>query len=221
MIRICRRVLCIVLVMEHRRFRRAALASLPILPVERPVLDRFGNVLGLDLLAGAKVGDGARDLENPVMRPGREGQAPDGHFQGAFGGGGFQRAQLAQTPWRQAGLDETAFRLAGARGQDPLAHLGGCGAGLLPAHLLVSHGRHFDVQVDAIEQRPADFAEVALNDAAGATAFVRRIAKISTWTPVQISTELEHEPRGPADGPWRLGPQVKQTVFLRGMALGK
>jgi hypothetical protein len=56
------------------------------------------------------------------------------------------------------------------------------------------------VQVDAIEQRPADFAEVTLNDAAGATAFVGRIAKISTWTPVQTSTELGYEPRVPAGG---------------------
>jgi hypothetical protein len=59
------------------------------------------------------------------------------------------------------------------------------------------------VQVDPIEQRPADFAEVTLNDAAGATAFVGRIAKVSTRTPVQISTELEHEPRVPAEGDQR------------------
>jgi hypothetical protein len=56
------------------------------------------------------------------------------------------------------------------------------------------------VQVDAIEQRPADFAEVTLNDAAGATAFVGRIAKISTWTPVQTLTDLEHEARVTAGG---------------------
>jgi hypothetical protein len=56
------------------------------------------------------------------------------------------------------------------------------------------------VQVDAIEQRPADFAEVTLNDAAGATAFVGRIAKVSTRTPVQTLTDLEHEARVTAGG---------------------
>ena len=35
---------------------------LPVLPVERPVLHGFGNVLGLDLVAPAQVGDGAGDL---------------------------------------------------------------------------------------------------------------------------------------------------------------
>ena len=56
------------------------------------------------------------------------------------------------------------------------------------------------MQVDAVQQRPADLAEVALDDAAGAAAFVRRIAKVTARTPVQISTDLEHEPRVPAAG---------------------
>jgi hypothetical protein len=54
------------------------------------------------------------------------------------------------------------------------------------------------VQVDAIEQRPTDFAEVALDDPAGATAFVRRIAEITTRTPVRITTALEYKARVPA-----------------------
>jgi len=44
----------------QRRFRRAGRVSLPMLPVERPALHRLGDVFGLNLLAPAQVGDGAR-----------------------------------------------------------------------------------------------------------------------------------------------------------------
>jgi len=44
------------------------------------------------------------------------------------------------------------------------------------------------VQVDTIEQRSADLAHIALDDAPGAAALVRRIAVVTTRTPVQTST---------------------------------
>jgi hypothetical protein len=47
-------------------------ASLPILLVERPVLHRFGDVFGLDLLAPAEVGVGAADLQDAIMGAGDE-----------------------------------------------------------------------------------------------------------------------------------------------------
>jgi hypothetical protein len=46
----------------YRRFRRIGLTLLPILPVERTVLHRLGDVFGLDLFAAAQVGDGAGNL---------------------------------------------------------------------------------------------------------------------------------------------------------------
>ena len=50
---------------------------------------------------------------------------------------------------------------------------------VLAAQFFVSDGRNFDVQIDAIEQRSAHFAQVALDDRAGAAAFARRIGEVS------------------------------------------
>lgn len=46
----------------------------------------------------------------------------------------------------------------------------------LAAELLVRHGGNFDVQIDPIQQRSADFSEVALDDAGRAAAFARNVA---------------------------------------------
>ena len=42
------------------------------LSIEASVLDRFGDVGGRDAVAPVEVGDGPRDLQNPVVRAGRE-----------------------------------------------------------------------------------------------------------------------------------------------------
>jgi hypothetical protein len=44
---------------------------------------------------------------------------------------------------------------------------------ILAAQFFVRYGRHFDVQVDPIKQRSADFAQIALDDRARAAAFTR------------------------------------------------
>jgi len=44
------------------------------------------------------------------------------------------------------------------------------------------------MQINSIKQRPADLAHIALEDAPGAAALVRRIPMVTTRTPVQIST---------------------------------
>ena len=54
---------------------------LPILAVEGAVLHGLGNVFHLDLLLAAEVGDGARNLQNAIVGPGRKRQPPDRHFQ--------------------------------------------------------------------------------------------------------------------------------------------
>jgi hypothetical protein len=43
------------------------------------------------------------------------------------------------------------------------------------------------VQVYAVEQRAADFSEIALNDSARASAFSGRIAKIAAGTGVHVT----------------------------------
>jgi hypothetical protein len=61
------------------------------------------------------------------------------------------------------------------------------------AQFPVRYGRHLDVQIDAIEQRAAELAEIPLDDAAGTSAFPRAVAIESAWAPVQISTATEYE----------------------------
>ena len=57
----------------------------------------------------------------------------------------------------------------------------------LTAELLVGHGRNFDVQIDAIQQRAADLGEITLDDAGSAAAFPRNIAVEAARTTVQVS----------------------------------
>jgi hypothetical protein len=46
--------------------------------IERTILHGFGHVCGFDALAGGEVGDGARDLQNAVVRARGESEAVDG-----------------------------------------------------------------------------------------------------------------------------------------------
>src|SRR6266516_2934401 len=47
-------------------------------PVQAPILNRLAHVLRLQLRRPVQVGDRARDLEDPVVRPRREGEPGDG-----------------------------------------------------------------------------------------------------------------------------------------------
>lgn len=55
--------------------------SLPPLPVQRSVLNRFGHVGGIDRLFPGQVGDGAGQFEDAVMGTGGEAQGVEGLFQ--------------------------------------------------------------------------------------------------------------------------------------------
>jgi hypothetical protein len=47
------------------------------------------------------------------------------------------------------------------------------------AQFFVGYGRDFDLNIDAVQQRSADFSQIALNDGGGAAAFARGIAVIA------------------------------------------
>lgn len=50
------------------------------------------------------------------------------------------------------------------------------------AQLLIGHGRHFDMKIDAVEQRTAYFRKIALNDAGGTAAFASAVSiKALCW----------------------------------------
>src|SRR5438445_11558874 len=60
----------------------------PERPVQRPVLDRLRNVLGLDRGRAFQVGNRPRYFQYPVMRPGRHAVLGHGTLQEAFAVGG-------------------------------------------------------------------------------------------------------------------------------------
>ena len=67
------------------RFGEGGGCSNPKLPVEGPVLDGLGDVLGLDAGGAGQIGDGAGDLQDAVVGPGAEMQFADRHLEHVLG----------------------------------------------------------------------------------------------------------------------------------------
>src|SRR5687768_5122265 len=147
-----------------------------------------------------KIRDGPRDLQYPVMRASAQSHAPHSHFEGPLARR-VQSAQLSQLANRNMRVVEPALMLHRASGNYAVADLGGGDAFAGSTQLLIRHGGHLDVQIDAIEQRPADLAEVLLDLRTGAAAFARRIAVIPAAAPVHVATATEPEPRVPGITP--------------------
>jgi len=59
-------------------------ASVPVVPIQTPVLNGFGQMLGGDGLGAGEVGDGAGHFEDAVVGAGGEAKAADGHFERAL-----------------------------------------------------------------------------------------------------------------------------------------
>jgi len=130
---------------------------------------------------------GARDFENAVVSAGRKPHLPHGHFERAFAGV-IQRALFADQTHRHPGIHITTRLLHGPSLFHACAHVSRRFARAVAAQLLIRNGGNFDVNVDPVKQRPADFAQVPLDDAGRTAAFTRGVAKEAAWTPVQIST---------------------------------
>jgi hypothetical protein len=62
---------------------------------------------------------------------------------------------------------------------DSLANLGGTFRLASRPQFFVVHGRHINVDIDAIEQRAGDLAHVALNHGLGAMTFARAVIEIA------------------------------------------
>jgi hypothetical protein len=150
-------------------------------------LHGLGQMLGGDTVGAVEVGDGARDFENAVVGARAQPHAPHRHFERALAGG-IKLAQPPQIAGWNVGVIVAASLLNLPRRADTIAHLGGRNAAILTAQLLVSDGGHLDVQIDAVQQRAAELAQIALNDGAGAPALVRGIAVKSARASVQITT---------------------------------
>src|SRR5262245_8704392 len=58
----------------------------PKIAIQGAVLDGFADMVGLDVFGTGEVGDGSRDFQNPVIRPGAEVELGHGHLHHALGG---------------------------------------------------------------------------------------------------------------------------------------
>jgi len=158
----------------------------PVIPIEAPILNSLGEMLRGHPLRVVKISDGAADFKNPVVRAGAKPHAANGHFERALAGI-IERAQSPQGTRRDMRIVETAVLLERTGSLHPGAYLGGGGTLVLAAQFLVRNRRHLDMEIDTVEQRPADFAQVPLNDCASAAAFACRVRIKSAWTSVQVT----------------------------------
>ncbi len=163
--------------------RQAAL-SRPQISVEGAVLDRFGDVVRADLLLRVEIGDGPRDFQYPVISARAEIQLRHGHFHHAFRIRAelAERLDLARAHARvRASLPFAAETLAlnFPHTSHPRADGGGRFGRLVARHFAILHRGHFDVDVDAIEQRAGDAVAVALHLHGRAAAIALRIAEVS------------------------------------------
>jgi hypothetical protein len=92
--------------------------------VEGPILDRLRHLSGSDSLFAGEIGDGARHLQDPVQRPGRETETLECAFEQAARPL-VQEAVAAELRALEAGVDRLrvigreAAALALARARDP------------------------------------------------------------------------------------------------------
>src|SRR5260370_1144119 len=170
----------------------------PIRAIERAVLNRFGKVACFEAGRLIEIGDGARDFQDAVVCARGEAHARNGifqHFLALVGDGAefpdqFRRHLRVGEDFLLA-RESVSLALAGS--QHALSHRGGVFRGGCSAELLVLHSGHFDVDIDAVDQGPGNFRNVALNLRWRAVALARRVAEKSAGT--RIHRRGKHESR--------------------------
>jgi hypothetical protein len=175
---------------DSAKRRQGHFSSLPVRAVEGAVLDGFGHMLGLDLLARFEIRNRARDPQDPVVGASRKPQPRDCilHQLLAFP---IQFAKATERARGHLGVAENAEGLETARlalpsGQDALPDSRRFFALLLLGQFFVFHGRNLDVQIDPVEQRTGDAREVTLDQGRRAIAFVQGISVKTARVWIQI-----------------------------------
>lgn len=136
--------------------------------IECPILDRLGEMLGADVVGPREVGDRARHLEQPVKGPGGESEAEHRGAQQLLGGA-IEPAvapHLARAHVRvrvQARMRDESPLLSLARGLYARADRRARLLALFAGQIGRGHGRHPELEIDPVEQRPRDPAQIALH----------------------------------------------------------
>jgi len=142
--------------------------STPQLTVERTELDRLADVVAGNVFSAGQVGDGARDFQDSVVGAGAQVQVRHRKLQQIL----RRVVQFAELFQFTAAHSRVARHLWFAckprmlplpRGDDALADLRLCLAGLCAGHFAKLHLRHFDVHVNPVKQRPGNPAKIILD----------------------------------------------------------
>src|SRR5271156_6208707 len=147
----------------------------------------LAEMFGREGWGALEVSDGARNFQNAVVGAGGEAQALNRGLQDffAFGGNGAVFADQLRRHLR-IGVDvffgAVAFELNVAGTQHAAAHTGGAFDFHVTAQFLILHGRNFDVDVNAIQQRTGNFRNVALDLHRRAVAFALGVSEKSAGT---------------------------------------
>lgn len=128
------------------------------LSVQAPVLNRFGNMLLVNVLTAAKVCNGTGDLEDAVVGAGRKPEPIGNQLQHAVAGS-IQLAVLLDEAWCHLGIavdlrPPVPFKLDLPRLLDPRRYCGRTlGVDPVGQFAVLDRG-HLDVYVDAVQERP-------------------------------------------------------------------
>jgi hypothetical protein len=107
-----------------------------------------------------------------------------------------------------------SLQLNGAGLVNLLAHGGTTGAVGGFGEIVKRHWRHFNVQIDAIEERPGDAAHVLLDRDGGTLALVLRIAEEAAWARIHRGDEDEVG----GEGGWVRGAADGDAAFFKWLA---
>lgn len=167
---------------------------MPQIPVQRAVVHRFQNTVGINLLKPLQVRQGARHLEDAVVGAGAEVHLAHRVLQhgAAFG---VELAVLLDEARRHAAVGVDAFaaleaiRLHGAGFFHTRTDLSGGFDRLGALQFLILHDWHLKMQINAVQQWSADSAAVLLHHdrrAAAGTADIAEEAALA-WIHCQFS----------------------------------
>jgi hypothetical protein len=153
-------------------------ASRPQLPVEGAVLDGFGDVFAGDVFTPGKIGNRAGDFQDSIVGARAQFEVSHGEFQ-QFHGVGIDGAMALEFAAAHAGVagelwfGGEARMLALPGGHDAFANLRGGFAGALAGDFAKLHLRHFNVEINAVEQWAGDTAKIVLDFAGRASRLMR------------------------------------------------
>lgn len=162
------------------------------IPVQGAVLNRFGEVGGLDAFLVFDIGNRPGHLQYTRISPGTQPECVDGQLQEPLA----CLVNLAELLDMAVGHLSIAVNLHPLKpvklnpsGRiDPSLNLPGRLPDFTARQVPVLHSRNFDVDVDSVHQGTGDLRTITLNLRDGAGTFVVGVAVIAAGTTVQFQT---------------------------------